>query len=1189
MNIRYDVLFLYNDKEKAIVKEVAEELDYSGYTTFYWERDIPGGAPVEKELELFGSVKTILVLLGNEGWGPRHLPFSSQALASGNHVIPVLIGDPPPEAMSELNDFFKKNRLADLRTRNERTYDQLIRFIGTPEAYRATNRFDNIVYRITDGSNEDRFRVISQIRDSRTLNRSALSIRLREEIKNRFKDFIPDKNYIPARPPEQVAPIRSWMLSALIQNDPEEEKNKELLLQHLRPAGESYENVRYRVLAGLYQKQVSYMREAIELAAADDSPLISLTALVMLAPHSQEVITRLRADIKTEPREDEISRLLIALRVLRVAPVPALTEDIVRFILEHQLDDLTYAAFYALANSTMGDNVSQFLSDEDWLNFIRKMLILSQSSEPNAVRNFAMILNKADRKHIDELFGKFATDQQLKNTAARFLTLLDDIRLVPDEDSLFISGYNPDSIDVSKEWLDISKEAKILTAVMMAREVIPPLALGLFGNWGSGKSFFMEFMQKEVIRLQLLHKNKPDGSFHTRAVQITFNAWHYSDTNLWASMVDVIFEKLQDHIAPPKTINQQKESILAGIAEADLATELQQANQSSALAEIEATQRLLIEVEESRKNRPVDFHELSGEDIYSLLNEQEKKQIEKAAMDLGLPEVVARASDLNAVLSETLTVKGRINALFVSVVQSDNKKVLIFLLVLILLVFPLAGWALHRYANWENSLSAVGTFFAQLSAFITGIVLTVRNGLGKVRQTLSAVEILKKRIDEKLAEKRQEKSGTEIKLTEQLSSAKLKFEAAESALEEARQSKNELEQELASLDEAYSLNHFIRERSHSDDYRKHLGLISTVRKDFDSLTALLERVPRNQENFKPIDRIILYIDDLDRCPSQKIVEVLRAVHLMQAYELFIVVVGVDPRWLLRSIDNNFTVFEAAAGKNGGIPDEGFATPQDFLEKIFQIPFCLRPVGKGGFSKLMDNLFKQPAASQDVNHKKQQASAEENNTAERDPTEVNSTTNSKTGTATGEGPEPAGASETWQQETKEIVETDASDFTISGESLLIKPWEAAFAKRLFRLINSPRTAKRFTNLYRIVKAFVPKEELAGFEGNENFPGDFQVPMILLALQAGSRHRVSGLLEEIHKLALNGRGLREALLKLSSAEGALGKAAKKALAVEDWETVTQSPESLIKWMPLIARFSFEQANLPGWEEGKDVGES
>ena len=64
MNIRYDVLFLYNDKEKAIVKEVAEELDYSGYTTFYWERDIPGGAPVEKELELFGSVKTILVLLG---------------------------------------------------------------------------------------------------------------------------------------------------------------------------------------------------------------------------------------------------------------------------------------------------------------------------------------------------------------------------------------------------------------------------------------------------------------------------------------------------------------------------------------------------------------------------------------------------------------------------------------------------------------------------------------------------------------------------------------------------------------------------------------------------------------------------------------------------------------------------------------------------------------------------------------------------------------------------------------------------------------------------------------------------------------------------------------------------------------------------------------------------------------------
>ena len=50
-----------------------------------------------------------------------------------------------------------------------------------------------------------------------------------------------------------------------------------------------------------------------------------------------------------------------------------------------------------------------------------------------------------------------------------------------------------------------------------------------------------------------------------------------------------------------------------------------------------------------------------------------------------------------------------------------------------------------------------------------------------------------------------------------------------------------------------------------------------------------------------IDRIVLYIDDLDRCPPDRVVEVLEAVHLLLAGELFVVVVAVDPRWMLRAI------------------------------------------------------------------------------------------------------------------------------------------------------------------------------------------------------------------------------------------------------------------------------------------------
>ena len=56
---------------------------------------------------------------------------------------------------------------------------------------------------------------------------------------------------------------------------------------------------------------------------------------------------------------------------------------------------------------------------------------------------------------------------------------------------------------------------------------------------------------------------------------------------------------------------------------------------------------------------------------------------------------------------------------------------------------------------------------------------------------------------------------------------------------------------------------------------------------------------------KPIDRIVLYIDDLDRCSPRQVVDVLQAVHLLLALDLFVVVVGVDPRWLLHALRSEY--------------------------------------------------------------------------------------------------------------------------------------------------------------------------------------------------------------------------------------------------------------------------------------------
>ena len=64
-------------------------------------------------------------------------------------------------------------------------------------------------------------------------------------------------------------------------------------------------------------------------------------------------------------------------------------------------------------------------------------------------------------------------------------------------------------------------------------------------------------------------------------------------------------------------------------------------------------------------------------------------------------------------------------------------------------------------------------------------------------------------------------------------------------------------------------------------------MITTIRRDFEKLEELLGDWRTDGE--KAVDRIILDIDDLDRCPPECVVNVL------QAIKLFIVVVGVDAR------------------------------------------------------------------------------------------------------------------------------------------------------------------------------------------------------------------------------------------------------------------------------------------------------
>ena len=161
-------------------------------------------------------------------------------------------------------------------------------------------------------------------------------------------------------------------------------------------------------------------------------------------------------------------------------------------------------------------------------------------------------------------------------------------------------------------------------------------------------------------------------------------------------------------------------------------------------------------------------------------------------------------------------------------------------------------------------------------------------------------------------------------------------------------------------------------RSARLEYGAQLSMVSQLRKDFEELTWLLKSkggasrelkqaaatlcadgtLPADDAGTGPdpkpatpapleVDRIVLYIDDLDRCSAKDVVKVLQAVNLLLTFRLFVVVIGVDGRWLEASLSRHY--------------DRLLRSPVEYLEKIIQLPFVLRPMSPDAYVTMVDDL------------------------------------------------------------------------------------------------------------------------------------------------------------------------------------------------------------------------------------------
>jgi len=103
--------------------------------------------------------------------------------------------------------------------------------------------------------------------------------------------------------------------------------------------------------------------------------------------------------------------------------------------------------------------------------------------------------------------------------------------------------------DKGDDKLGVAAEARALARLILDKDVQPPLSIGLLGDWGSGRSFFIEQIGKCIAELK--EEGRPEPC--TRVVEIGFNAWHVSDSNLWASLITNIFDpSISDKACMPR-------------------------------------------------------------------------------------------------------------------------------------------------------------------------------------------------------------------------------------------------------------------------------------------------------------------------------------------------------------------------------------------------------------------------------------------------------------------------------------------------------------------------------------------------------------------------------------------------------------------------------------------------------------
>jgi hypothetical protein len=638
-----------------------------------------------------------------------------------------------------------------------------------------------------------------------------------------------------------------------------------------------------------------------------------------------------------------------------------------------------------------------------------------------------------------------------------------------------VSGFAADTTG-DHDWIGIGPEVNAMAYLIAAKSLIPPLAIGLFGDWGSGKSFFMGALKRRINKITAdahnSHRPQREIDIYKYIVQIEFNAWHYVEGELWASLVEHILRNLQlgrEGKNKETELQLRKKHWIEKLRKAHMEEAAIEELRKQLKDDLKNKTKEIEEAEQKAEAARRELAKLTEQDVWEVikLTEDEEKQMGEVINAAGLGAVSKSTADMVAAFEQSHELLRRGNILLAPLRASGWRSILwVGAVMVVAFIGPLLSFALSKITE----ISALTDGFITIGGFASAAAGALATVNGWMRRWIKKAELAKTKLEERRTAGEQMFVEEVARLRTRQTEVLERLDQVKLEGEQKRREIRELEQELDGLTPGRVLLDFINERVGSEDYRKHLGVAALIRRDFEKLSELIKDSNKSfvesdsgeptPEDEHRINRIVLYIDDLDRCPPGKVIEVLQAVHLLMAFPLFVVIVAVDSRWLSQSLRSHY-------GKL--LSDLRAATAHDYLEKIFQIPFWIRPLPENARLRIVHELIGESLVRRDQ----------------------------------GNGyVEPA--------EGKGLVKWDASEperplkpdtpTELRPRSLEILEEELKFMESLRALLGqSPRAVKRFVNVYRLIKASA-SGRAADFVSDRP-DADFKLVLFLLAVVTG----------------------------------------------------------------------------------------